>query len=127
MMLVDFEGNVSPAQEQFAWSSPSAVRPFQPLSLSLKGGGLIIYCWVGIGYMTIIAYHLQCINASSNGLEIQWRWCKEKHPSVVATEAQGWTYDRVSCISGKSWDTKYLKVSDFGLKPVQAVSSDDEA
>jgi hypothetical protein len=43
---------------------------------------------------------------------------------VVAIEAQGWTYDRVSCISGKAWDTKYLKVSDFGLKLVQAVGSD---
>jgi hypothetical protein len=45
---------------------------------------------------------------------------------VAATEAQGWTYDRVSGISGKAWDTKYLKVSDFGLKPVQAVNSDDK-
>jgi hypothetical protein len=45
---------------------------------------------------------------------------------VVATKAQGWTYDRVSCISGKAWDIKYLKVSDFGLKPVQAAGSDDE-
>jgi hypothetical protein len=45
---------------------------------------------------------------------------------VAATEAQGWTYDRVRCISGKAWDTKYHKVSDFGLKPVQGVGSDDE-
>jgi hypothetical protein len=47
--------------------------------------------------------------------------------TVAATQAQGWTYDRVSCISGKAWNTKNLKVSDFGLKPVQVVSSDDEA
>jgi hypothetical protein len=46
--------------------------------------------------------------------------------TVAATEAQGWTYDRVGCISGKTWDTKYLKVSDFGLNPVQAVGSDDK-
>jgi hypothetical protein len=66
MMLVDFEGNVSPVQgEKSVWSSPSAVRPLQPLYLSLKGGELIIYCWVGTGYMPIVAYHLQCINASS--------------------------------------------------------------
>jgi hypothetical protein len=45
---------------------------------------------------------------------------------VAATEAQGWTYDRVNCISRKAWDTKYLKVSDFGLKLVQAVDSDDK-
>jgi hypothetical protein len=47
--------------------------------------------------------------------------------TVEATEAQGWTYDRVSCISGKAWDTEYLKVFDFGLKPVQAVGSFDES
>jgi hypothetical protein len=47
--------------------------------------------------------------------------------TVAATEAQGWTYDRVSCISGKAWDTKYLKLSDFGLNLVQAVGSDDGA
>jgi hypothetical protein len=46
--------------------------------------------------------------------------------TVAATEAQGWTYDRVGCIYGKTWDTKYLKVSDFGLNPVQAVGSDDK-
>jgi hypothetical protein len=45
--------------------------------------------------------------------------------TIAAIEAQGWTYDRVSCISGKAWDTKYLKVSDFGLKSVQVVDSDD--
>jgi hypothetical protein len=65
-------------KELSEWSSPSVVRPFQPLYLSLKGGDLIIYYWDGIGYMPIVAYHLQCINAPSNGLEIQWRWCKEK-------------------------------------------------
>jgi hypothetical protein len=31
------------------------------------------------------------------------------------------------CISRKAWDTEYLKVSDFGLNPVQAIGSDDEA
>jgi hypothetical protein len=50
----------------------------------------------------------------------------EIHRQQAATEAQGWIYDRVSCISGKAWDTMYLKVSDFVLKLVQAVSSDDE-
>jgi hypothetical protein len=80
MMLVDFEGNVSLAQGAIVWSSRSAVRPFLPLSLSLKGGDHIIYCWVEIGYMIIAAYPLQFINVSSNGLEIQWRWSKERPP-----------------------------------------------
>jgi hypothetical protein len=33
--------------------------------------------------------------------------------TVATTEEHGWTYDQVSCISRKAWDTKYLKVSDF--------------
>jgi hypothetical protein len=50
----------------------------------------------------------------------------ETYLTVAATEAQGWTYDRVSCIFGKAWNTKYLKVSDFGLQPIQAVDSDEK-
>jgi hypothetical protein len=45
---------------------------------------------------------------------------------LTICKTQGWTYDRETCISGRTWDTKYLKVSDFGLKPVQVVGSDDE-
>jgi hypothetical protein len=46
--------------------------------------------------------------------------------TVATTLAQGWTYGRVRCISGKARDTDYLKVFDFELKPVQAVGSDDK-
>jgi hypothetical protein len=78
MMLVDFDGNVSQQKLHFVWSSQSAVRSFQPYSLSLKGGDLMIYCRDGIGYMPLAAYHLQRINVSSYALETQWRWSKEK-------------------------------------------------
>jgi hypothetical protein len=43
--------------------------------------------------------------------------------SVATTKAQEWSYDWVSCISGKTMHTNYLKVSNFGLQPVQ-VNSD---
>jgi hypothetical protein len=55
MMLVDFEGNVSPAQGAICVELTISSKNFQPLSLSLKGGDLIMYCWVGIGYMPIVA------------------------------------------------------------------------
>jgi uncharacterized protein (DUF39 family) len=42
MMLVDYGGTSLQLKEQSAWCSPSVVRPFRPLSLSLKGGDLII-------------------------------------------------------------------------------------
>jgi hypothetical protein len=76
--------------------------------LSLKGGGLIIYCGVRIGYMPIVAYHLQCITQwIEDSVEVVQG---ETSLIVVATKGQGWTFDRVSCISGKAWDNKYLKV-----------------
>jgi hypothetical protein len=80
MVLVDFEGNVSPAQGAICVELTIGVRPFQLLSLSLRLGDLIIFLWVGIGYMSIATYPLQCINVSSNGSEIQWKWSKEKPP-----------------------------------------------
>jgi hypothetical protein len=49
MILVEFEGNVSPTQGAIC-----AVRPFQSPSLSLKGGDLKIYCWAEIGYVPIM-------------------------------------------------------------------------
>jgi hypothetical protein len=43
--------------------------------------------------------------------------------SIAAADTQQWSCEMVSCISGKVWDTDFLKVSDFGLQPIQAVSS----
>jgi hypothetical protein len=80
MMLVDFEGNVSPAQGAICVELTIGSKTLPTAFLSLKGGDPIIYCWVGIGHMPIVAYHLQCINASSNGSGIQWRWSKERLP-----------------------------------------------
>jgi hypothetical protein len=78
-------------RELSAWSSPSAIKPFQPLSLSLKGGAIIIYCWVRIGYMPIVAYHLQCIiQLIGDSMEVVQG---ETSLTVAATEAEGWTYD----------------------------------
>jgi hypothetical protein len=80
MMLVDFEGNVSPAQGAICVELTIGSKTVLTAFFVNKGRGSIIYCWVRIGYMSIVAYHLQCVNASSDGLEIQWRWCKEKPP-----------------------------------------------
>jgi hypothetical protein len=80
MMLVDFKGNVSPAQGAICVELTIGSKTLPTAFLSLKGGDPIIYCWVGIGHMPIVAYHLQCINASSNGSGIQWRWSKERLP-----------------------------------------------
>jgi hypothetical protein len=48
MMLVDFEGNVSPAQGAICVEITIGSKTLPTAFLSLKGGDLIIYYWVGI-------------------------------------------------------------------------------
>jgi len=45
--------------------------------------------------------------------------------SVAAADTQQWSCEHVKCISSRTWDTDFLKVSDFGLQPIQAVGSED--
>jgi hypothetical protein len=47
--------------------------------------------------------------------------------SITTADPQVWKYDSVECISGKGWEGDFLKMSDFGLKPIQAVSSDESS
>jgi hypothetical protein len=102
MMLVDFEGNVSPAQGATCVELTIGSKTLPTTFFVIKERGsynlLLGQDWI----------HANCCIPSTM-----------HHPMDRR-------FSRVSCISGKAWDTEYLKVSDFGLKPVQAVGSDDE-
>jgi hypothetical protein len=78
MMLVDFKGNVSLTQGAICVELTIGCKTLPTTFFVIKGGDLITYCRVGIGYKKIVAYHLQCTNALSNGSEIQWKWSKGK-------------------------------------------------
>jgi hypothetical protein len=122
MMLVDFKGNVSSAQGAICVEVTIGSKTFPTTFYVIKGRGsynlLLGQDWIHANCCIPSIMH-QCI--------IQWIGDSaevvqgETSLTVAAKEAQGWTYDRVSYISRKAWDTKYLKVFDFGLKPVQAV------
>ena len=62
MMLKGFEGVVSPALGALALISPLAVRPFLLLSSLLMARVHTVCYWVGIGFMSIVAFHPLCIN-----------------------------------------------------------------
>jgi len=47
--------------------------------------------------------------------------------SIASAEAHTWSYERVSCFSGQAWETNFLKIADYELTPIQAVSSLDES
>jgi hypothetical protein len=128
MMLVDFEGNVSPAQGAICVELTISSKTLPTAFFVIKGRGSY-NLFLGRDWI-----HANCcIPSTMHQCIIQWIGDSmkvvqgETSSIVAATEPQGWTYDRVSYVSGKAWDTKYLKVSDFGLKPVQAVSSNDRA
>jgi hypothetical protein len=127
MMLVDFEGNVSPAQGAICVELTIGSKTFPTAFFIIKGRE---------SYNLLLGrdcIHANCcIPSIIHQCMSQWIGDSvevvqgETSLTVASTEAQGWTYDRVSYISGKAWDTKYLKVFEFGLKPIQAVGSDDK-
>jgi hypothetical protein len=126
MMLVDFEGNVSPAQGAICIERTIGSKTLPTTFFVTKRRGsynlLLGRDWIHANCFIPSTMHqciIQCIRDSVEVVK------GETSLTVVATEAQGWSCDRVSCISGKARDTNYLKVFDFGLKPVQVVGSDE--
>jgi hypothetical protein len=79
MILVDFEANVSSAQGAICVELTIGSKTLPTAFFVIKGRGSYNLL-LGRDWIPIVEYHLQCINASSNGSEIQWRWCKEKPP-----------------------------------------------
>jgi hypothetical protein len=127
MMLVDFEGNVSPAQGAIYVELTIGSKTLPTAFFVIKGRGsynlLLGRDWIHANCCIPSIMHHCIIQWIGDSVEVVQG---ETSLTIAATEVQGWTYDRVSYISGKAWDTNYLKVSDFGLKPVQSVGSDDK-
>jgi hypothetical protein len=127
MMSVDFEGNVSPAQGAICVELTIGSKTLPTTFVVTKWRGsynlLLGRDWIHANCFIPSTMHQCIIQWIGDSVEVVQ---VETSLTIAATEAQGWTYDRVSCISRKAWDTKYLKVPDFGLKPVQAVGYDDK-
>jgi hypothetical protein len=47
--------------------------------------------------------------------------------SIATADPRIWGYDGVECISGKVWEGDFLKMSNFRLKPIQAVGSKESS
>jgi hypothetical protein len=100
MMLVDFEGNVSPAQGAIRVELTIGSKTLPTTFYLIKGRGsynlLLGWDWIHANC---------CIPSTMHQCTIQWIGYSmevvqgETSLIVEATEAQGWTYDRVSCIS----------------------------
>jgi hypothetical protein len=100
MMLVDFEGNASPAQGAICVELTISSKTLPTTFFVTKGRGsfnlLVGRDWI---------HPTCCIQSTINQCIIQWTRDSvevvqgETSLTVAATKAQGWTYDKVSCIS----------------------------
>ena len=47
--------------------------------------------------------------------------------SIASAEAQTWSYEKVKCLSGQTWETDFLKVADYEVEPIQAVGASESS
>jgi hypothetical protein len=47
--------------------------------------------------------------------------------SVATADPQVWGYDGVECISDKVWESNFLKMFNFRLKPIQEIGSQESS
>jgi hypothetical protein len=46
--------------------------------------------------------------------------------SYIIASVESDTYEQTKCISGEVWEKEFLKVDDYEIPPIQAVSSEEE-
>ncbi|RLM93514.1 retrotransposon protein, putative, unclassified [Panicum miliaceum] len=124
MMLKDFEGNVSSARRALCVDLTIGSKTLPTTFFVVNGKGsynlLLGRDWIHANC---------CIPSTMQQCVIQWvgdfveMVNANSSFSIATADAQPWSCETVSCISGKVWDTDFLKVSDFGLQPIQAAGS----
>jgi hypothetical protein len=104
MMLVDFEGNISLAQGAICVELTIGSKTLPTAFFVIKGREsynlLLGQDWIHANCCIPSAMHQCIIQWIGDSVEVVQG---ETSLTVAATEAQGWTYDRVSYISGKAW------------------------
>jgi len=125
MMLKDFEGNVSPAKGAVCVELMigSKTLPTTFFVINRKGtyNLLLGRYWIHANCCIPSIMH-QCL--------VQWVGDKiEVVPgdsSYIIASTESDTYERTRCIRGEAWEKDFLKVADYEIPPIQAVSSDEE-
>jgi len=72
--------------------------------------------------MPIVMFLPQCIHALHSGLGIR---LVPGDSSYIITSAESDTYERTKCILGEAWEKEFLKVADYEIPLIQAVSSEE--
>ena len=126
MMLKDFEGNVSPARGALCVDLTIGSKTLPTTFFIINGKGsynmLLGRDWIHANCCVPSTMHQCLVQWVGDSTEIV---TADSTYSVAAADTQQWSCEHVKCISGRTWDTDFLKVSDFGLQPIQAVGSED--
>jgi hypothetical protein len=106
MMLVDFESNISLTQGAICVELTIGSKTLPTAFFVTKGRGsynlLLGQDWIHANCFIPFTMHQCIIQWIGDSMEVAKG---ETFLTLAATEARGWTYDQVSCISGKAWDT----------------------
>jgi len=125
MMLKDFKGNVSPAKGVVCVELTIGSKTLPTTFFVINGKGvynlLLGRDWIYANYCIPSMLH-QCL--------VQWVGDKievvPRDSSYIIASTESDTYERTRCISGEAWEKDFLKVADYEIPPIQAVSSDEK-
>jgi len=125
MMPKDFEGNVCPVKWAICVELTIGNNTLSTTFFVISGKGtynlLLGRDWIRANCCIPYTMH-QCL--------VQWVGDKIEivpgDSSYVVASAEADTYERTRCISGEIWEKDFLKVADYEISPIQAVSSDEE-
>src|SRR5688572_8372699 len=126
MMLKDFEGNVSPARGALCVDLTIGSKTLPTTFFVINGKGsynmLMGRDWIHANCCIPSTMHQCLVQWIDDNIEVVKA---DSAYSIAAADAQHWSCETVKCISGRVWETDFLKVTDFGLQPIRAVGSED--
>jgi hypothetical protein len=125
MMLKDFEGNVSPAKGAVCIELTIGSKTLPTTFFVINGKGaynlLLGRDWIHANC---------CVPSTMHQYLAQWVRDKIKvvpdDSSYIIASAESDTYERTKCISGEVWEKVFLRVADYEIPLIQAVSSEEE-
>src|SRR5688572_11209130 len=126
MILKDFEGNVSPARGTLCVNLTIGSKTLPTTFFIINGKGfynmLLGRDWIHANCCIPSTMHQCLVQWIGDNIEVVKA---DSAYSIAAADAQQWSCETVRCISGRVWETDFLKVTDFGLQPIRAVGSEE--
>ena len=128
MMLKDFEGVVSPAVGALCVDLTIGSKTLPTTFFVINGKGLYSLLlgrdWIHANCYIPFTMHQCLIQWNGNVVEVV---SADSSFSIASAEACEWSYERVSCFSGRAWETEFLKIANYEMLSSQTTKSIDES